>query len=199
MQPSSFEASLRDGTRCVIRLCCHTGGAHDATSIKEGIRTAWCHLSPESRYYRFGYGINQLTDKQLDYLADLDNADRLAWCAFAQGETDSIGIGLARYVRLKDEPDIAEFAVTVIDEYQHSGLGSLLLTRLIESAKDAELKVLRGYVRNSNKAMISLARKFGGVAHPEDDWLRIDIPVVPVQDPAYGRSSMETRRRPDQR
>lgn len=199
MQSSQFSASLKDGTQCVLQLCCHTGDVHDTASLKDGIRSAWCHVSPESRFYRFGYGINQLTEKQLDYLADLDNKDRLAWCAFVQGETASTGIGLARYVRLKDEPDVAEFAITVVDEYQHSGLGSLLIARLIESAKEADLKILRGYVRTGNKAMLALARKFGGIPQPEDDWLRIDIPIIPSQDPIYSHSPTESRQRSDGR
>lgn len=193
MQPSQLSASLKDGTQCVLQLCCHTGSAHDKTSLKEGIRSAWCQVSPESRYYRFGYGVSQLSEKQLDYLSDLDNKDRLAWCAFVHGETAPTGVGLARYVRLKDEPGVAEFAVTVVDEYQHLGLGSQLLARLIESAKEADLKTLRGYVRAGNKAMLALARKFGGIPQPEDDWLRIDIPVTPNQEPIYTHLATESR------
>lgn len=197
MQSARFNVSLKDGTQCMLRLCCHQGDMHDTTSLKQGIQSAWCHLSPESRYYRFGYGVNRLTERQLDYLADLDNRDRLAWCAFVQSETVSTGIGLARYVRLKDEPDVAEFAITVIDEYQHSGLGSLLMARIIESAKAADLKGLRGYVQKGNKAMLALAEKFGGVTRSEDDWLIIDIPVMPDQEAVYGRTATEFRQHSD--
>ncbi|MDX1696634.1 MAG: GNAT family N-acetyltransferase [Thiohalobacterales bacterium] len=147
--------------------------------LREGIRSAWSHLSPRSRYYRFGYVAGELSRLQLDYLVDLDNRDRLAWCAAIEDGAETIGIGLARYVRLADEPEVAEFAVTVVDEHQHAGLGSLLLARLLDSAARAGLAVLRGYVRRGNKAMIALARKYGGVEHLEDEWLRIDIPVSP--------------------
>lgn len=199
VQPTQLSATLKNGTECVLQLCCHTGGVHDTASLKEGIRSAWCHVSPESRFYRFGYGVNQLTERQLDYLADLDNKDRLAWCAFVQSEAASTGIGLARYVRLKDEPGVAEFAITVVDQYQHSGLGSLLIAQLIESAKEADLKTLRGYVRRGNKAMLALAGKFGGISQPEDDWLRVDIPVIPSQEPIYSHSRTESRQSSDGR
>ncbi len=183
MSNSDVTAVLKDGTHCEIRLCCDdNGGAHDAESVKSGIRSAWCHLSPESRYSRFASGIRQLSDKQLDYLADLDNMHRLAWCAFIHGDSEAAGIGIARFVRLKEEPDVAEFAITVIDEYQGSGLGTLLLKRLIDSARRLKLRVLRGYVLPSNKPMIALAEKYGGISRSEDTWRRIDIPVYSERD-----------------
>jgi len=197
MQSPDFNATLRDGTRCVIRLCCHTNSGDDRQHLKEGIRSAWCHLSPESRYYRFGYVPQQLSEQQLDYLANLDNSDRLAWCAFIPDDPQETGIGLARYVRIEDEPGVAEFAVTVVDEYQHSGLGGLLVARLIDSAREAHLKVLRGYIRPNNRAMLALARKFGGVAHSEDDYLLVDIPVPPAQEFPHARTPPEAPSRPD--
>ena len=181
MQPGEFKATLRDGTPCVIRLCCHTDCGEDRQHLKEGIRSAWCHLSPESRYYRFGYVPQQLSEQQLDYLANLDNHARLAWCAFIEDDTEQTGIGLARYVRIADEPGVAEFAITIVDEYQHQGLGRLLLQRLIESAVEARLKILRGYVRPGNRAMLTLAKQLGGTAHAQDDYVVVDIPVEKSQ------------------
>ena len=178
MQTSENNVTLRDGTRCFIRLCTHAGDRHDMDVLREGIRSAWSHLSPKSRYYRFGYVPSHLSSRQLDYLADLDNRDRLAWCAGILDGKESIGIGLARYIRLVREHEVAEFAITVIDEFQHMGLGSLLLARLIDSAAAADLKILRGYVQKGNRAMIALGKKFGGLEHDEHDWLRIDIPVM---------------------
>ena len=69
MQPGEYKGTLRDGTRCVIRLCCHNESGEEQQHLKEGIRSAWCHLSPESRFYRFGYVPRQLSEQQLDYLA----------------------------------------------------------------------------------------------------------------------------------
>ena len=180
MQSIEHNVTLRDGTRCFIRLCTHAGDRHDMDTLKAGIRSAWSHLSPKSRYQRFGYVPGQLSGQQLDYLADLDNKDRLAWCAGIRKGKESTGIGLARYIRLDREPDVAEFAITVVDEYQHSGLGSHLLAHLIDTARAAGLKILRGYVQKGNSAMIALGKKFGGIEYHEDDWLRIDIPVMQV-------------------
>lgn len=182
MQSGEFKATLRDGTRCVIRLCCHTDCGEDRQHLKEGIRSAWCHLSPESRYYRFGYVPQQLSEQQLDYLANLDNRARLAWCATIEEGTDTTGIGLARYVQIEEQPGVAEFAITIVDEYQHLGLGKLLMERLIKSAGVAGLKVLQGYVRPGNRPMLTLAKKFGGEAHTENDYVLVEIPVPRKQE-----------------
>lgn len=179
MQSSRQKLTLRDGRCCYVQLCSEAGDDHDMARLREGIRSAWSHLSPRSRYYRFGYVASELTRRQLDYLVDLDNRDRLAWCAATENGVEATGIGLARYVRLGSEPGVAEFAITVVDEYQHAGLGSQLLARLLDSAARAELELLRGYVKRDNVAMIALARKYGGIEHLEDEWLRIDIPVRP--------------------
>lgn len=180
MQATDTNATLKDGTQCSIRLC-HTDYSHDSELLKQGIRAAWGHLSPESRFYRFGYAPDRLNDQQLDYLADLDNLNRLAWCAYTGDNTHSTGIGIARYFRIQNEPGVAEFAVTVVDEHQHAGLGFILLGKLIESARAAGLKTLRGYVRRNNRAMLALAKKFGGVAHMEDEYMLVDINLAPAE------------------
>ena len=50
------------------------------------------------------------------------------------------GVGVARYVRLESQPDVAEAAVAVLDEWQHRGVGSALLWRVTERVEiDVEL------------------------------------------------------------
>jgi RimJ/RimL family protein N-acetyltransferase len=191
MQASDFNITLKNGTQCSIRLC-HTDLSHDRELLKEGIRAAWGHLSPQSRFYRFGYAPDRLNDEQLDYLADLDNLNRLAWCAYTGDTTHSTGIGIARYMRLQNEPGVAEFAVTVVDEHQHAGLGSILLERLVESARAAGLETLRGYIRPNNRAMLALAKKFGAVAHKEDEYLQVDISLAPGKQNSPAHAAPQT-------
>jgi RimJ/RimL family protein N-acetyltransferase len=158
-------------------LCHSSEDACDKDCIKTGIRAALGNLSEKSRKYRFAGGMNTPSDAQLDYLASLDNRDRLAWCAIAEGGNPHTGAGLARYIRLPDEPDVAEFAITIVDAWQGKGLGRILLVRLIESARDNGIRVLRGYVLPGNSAMIHLGKRFGAHIEPEDSFLRMDIQV----------------------
>ena len=55
---------------------------------------------------------------------------------------------------------MAEFALTVIDEFQGQGIGRALLTRLIQTARDNGLSTLRGHVLSGNRIMLSLCRSF---------------------------------------
>lgn len=173
MDPSI--AMLSDGTRFQIRLCSSETDHCDKDCVKAGINTALQHLSERTRQLRFAGGINTLSDSQLDYLASLDNRDRLAWCALEEHGDMKAGAGIARYVRLPDEPDIAEFAITIVDAYQGRGLGAVLLGHLVESARENGIRILRGYVLPSNSAMIRLSKRFDARIEHEDSFLRVDI------------------------
>ena len=67
-------------------------------------------------------------------------------------------IGLARYFRLDEEPDVAEFALTVIDGFQKRGVGMILLKALIDRARENRIRVFRGSVLSSNYQMIRMLK-----------------------------------------
>lgn len=132
-------------------------------------------MSGRSRWLRFASAVKELSDTQLDYLTDLDGKNRVAWCAATNTGNHPGGIGLARYIRLGDEPDVAEFAVSVVDEFQDQGVGYTLLKSLCESAKSNGIHTLRGYVLPQNKRMLRLAKHLRAAIHQADDELRVDI------------------------
>ena len=125
MVPSSaFEpltAELRDGTRVLIRPI----EPEDKGLLLSGFE----QLSEQSRYRRFLAPVPKLTESQLTYLTEVDHDTHEALVAVDAGQPLR-GLGVARYVRLQDHPEIAEAAVTVIDAYQGRGLGTLLLALL---------------------------------------------------------------------
>ena len=63
----------------------------------------------------------------------------------------------------------AEFALIVSDRYQHQGLGTELLTRLLEIGKEERLEAIVGYILNSNYKMQSLCQKLGFKLQPDGD------------------------------
>lgn len=107
-------------------------GAEDRDLLSEGLEL----LSIESRYTRFGQGRSGLTNRELDYLARVDQRSHVAWGAAVDGE----GAGVGRYIRLDDQ-GCAEIAVTVLDEYQQRGLGSLLFEALVAVARADGIEV----------------------------------------------------------
>ena len=115
-------------------------------------------LSEQSRYLRFFSCKNALTDAELDYFTCVDGVTHVAY-----GAVDEHGRGLAvgRYVVLAEEPDVAEVAVTVLDEIQGQGLGHALIERLVQDARQAGLRALRFWVHSTNSAMVHLLRGLG--------------------------------------
>src|SRR5690349_1593175 len=69
---------------------------------------------------------------ELRYFTDVDHRDHEALGALDHARGG--GVGIARYIRDREDPHAAEIAVTVIDGWQGRGLGTELLARLSERA-----------------------------------------------------------------
>lgn len=141
------EAQLGDGTRVVLRLV--------QPADRELLRRGFERLSSESRYLRFMSVKPRLSEADLDALMDLDGEERFAIGAVrAAGDGGrSEGLGVARFARLPDDPEVAEAAVTVVDEAQGRGLGSLLLRRLAAAARERGIRYFRGEILVRNQPM----------------------------------------------
>lgn len=160
---SVIESVMRNGAKYRIQLCVEPDTQHTVALLKDQISDGFANMSIRSRASRFASPISRLTALQLDYLVDLDGKDRVAWCASITRDSGERGIGLGRYAKLLDEVQIAEFAITIVDEFQNQGIGYQLLVKLIESAQMNHFKVLRGYVLKSNKPMLALCRRFNAI------------------------------------
>jgi RimJ/RimL family protein N-acetyltransferase len=156
----TIEVSLRDGTLVRIRPIL----PEDKDHILDGFR----RLSPESRYRRFLSPIDELTPDMLRELTEVDYRDRFAYGAFSLDVPGPpLGIGVARYVRLHDEPQVAEAAVTVVDDYQERGLGTLMLQALGAVALENGIVRFRAYSLETNRPLQELAARLGAEIHHE--------------------------------
>jgi acetyltransferase len=171
---SAIEFEMKNGVTCRVQLCVDPNTRHSVEFLKKQIEIGFQHMSARSRQSRFATSINQLTEEQLNYLTDLDGKDKLAWCASVTRNDVESGIGIARYVRLPNEKSVAEFAITVVDEYQRQGVGHQLLSKLIESARQNGFRILRGYILMSNLPMLALCK------HYESQKSMVDGPFVIV-------------------
>lgn len=143
----SYEESvpLSDGHRVHLRLL--------RPSDKELLLDGFERLSSESRYARFMAPKARLTERELRYLTEVDGVDHFAMGAVRRHlVSKDEGVGSARFVRIPGEPDTAEPAVTVVDDYQGKGLGSVLLQRLIEAAWERDIRWFRSELLAENKA-----------------------------------------------
>jgi GNAT superfamily N-acetyltransferase len=137
-------------------------------------------MSPDSRYRRFFSGITELSSDMLDYLTRVDGHDHFAVVAWTESLDlkEEAGVGVARFVRLPDEPDVAEAAVTVVDDYQGRGIGRLLLVTLVEAARERGVKKFRGEVLTSNEPMCRLLEAAGAKGKETGDGTVVfDVPI----------------------
>ncbi len=124
------------------------------------------HLSPDSKHFRFLGGVRELPQAEITRLCDVDGKWSMAFVATVRRDGREIEIGVSRYApECKDasegNADVREIAVTVADEWQHKGLGSMLMKLLIQSAKANGVKHLYSVDPVENSAMSALARDLG--------------------------------------
>jgi RimJ/RimL family protein N-acetyltransferase len=129
-------------------------------------------LSPPSKHFLFLGAISQFSDEQLRRLCDLDYAQDMAFVALAdEGPMKSPRqVGVCRYAGADDAAHGAEISVAVADDWQHQGLGKLLLRRLIDYARTHGVQRLYSMDSIYNDRMRKLARELGFAEHadPQD-------------------------------
>jgi hypothetical protein len=166
-----LEFYLKNGVPVIIRLL--------QKEDKEGLKTGFEKLSLHSRHCRFLSPLDHLSRKQLDYLTEIDNVNHLALCAHLNDGDFPTGIGIARYIRLKDKPDTAEIAITIIDEYQNLGLVTKLLELLIEAAARNGIKTFTGYILVENFPMLKILQKYKtGFVKETGDTLKMKLALT---------------------
>lgn len=156
---SSYEeiVTLHDGSLVRMRLV----QPGDELLLREGFE----HLSPESRLHRFLAPKPRLSEREVHYLTHIDGINHVAIGAVTVPGSPQLedyrndaphGLGVARFIRLRDRPDVADVAITVIDEVQHKGLGTALLERLIEAARERGVVAFHFDVMTENRPMLAL-------------------------------------------
>lgn len=142
---------------------------------KELLQRGLERLSPESRYRRFFSAVDHLSQRQLKYFTEVDFVNHYAWIAEIPGGD---GLGVARWIRIKDEPAVAEGAVTVIDPYHNRGIGKALLWLGARSAIEAGIKAIRVNVLSENDPVLRwLSEEGAGPGRWSGGVLEVDIPL----------------------
>ncbi len=175
--PRRFDASyretvvLQDGTSVDLRLV----RREDAPLLIEGFK----QLSAKSRYMRFFASKGSLSPAEVKYFTEIDGESHFAFGAVLLRDRREEGVGVARFVRLRDEPDVAEPAITVIDRLQGKGLGRILLERLIAAARERGIRRFRFEVVSGNTRMRNLVRDVIPDAPQNDEGttIRFDVPL----------------------
>jgi GNAT superfamily N-acetyltransferase len=185
-----IEVTLRDGRRATIRPIRRNDVARTAAFIEA--------LSTQSKHGLFLAGITRLSDDALQRLCDSRSPRDMAYVATVQGADGERQIGVCRYagadsVEGADEGmdargratqgAVAEISVAVADDWQHQGLGKLLLGRLIEYARAHGVRRLYSMDAADNDAMRRLARDMGFSEQPDpEDIHQVIYSLQPQRD-----------------
>ena len=173
--PAVTRAVLRDGSRVLIRPV-HSA---DAPLLADG----FARLSATSRWMRFLTPKKELSPAELSFLTDLDHHDHEALGAL--DHRDGRGVGVARYVRQADDPWSADVAVTIVDEWQGRGLGTELLARLSDRAREENIRSFTALVAAENVAVAGLLRNAcARLVGRESNTLEYEISLVPPAEQA---------------
>jgi len=124
---------------------------HIRPDDKGRLSVALGRLSPESRRRRFLMPKPRFSSSELRYLTEIDGFDHVAIVAVSAEDPD-VFYGVARFVRLRDDPETAEAAIVVADALQGQGLGRELGRRLADEARERGVKRFTASLLSDNVA-----------------------------------------------
>lgn len=162
-----FVEILKDGTSILIRPI----KPEDGTAHYEMI----AGFSQQTRYFRFFSLSEEISPEQMARFTQIDYDRDVAIIAEIELDGKKVSIGANRLVYYPHSEEY-EFAVVVTDAWQGSGVGRLLMEKLIYIAKDRGIPEIYGLVLRDNFSMMRFIKSFGfEIVGSEDDVFRIRL------------------------
>jgi acetyltransferase len=125
-------------------------------------------LSSESRYQRFLYELDELTDEMLTEFTQIDYQREMALIAVLELPDGPRQVGVARYSVASDGHSCG-FAIVVGDAWRGTGLAQELLGRLVRIARERGVRIIEGVSFAGNRRMQGLARALGFETLPDPE------------------------------
>lgn len=141
------------------------------------------NLSEETVYLRYAHLIklsHRIAHDRLTRICFVDYDREIAlvaeFCDRLTGENKIIGVG--RLSKLNGNK--AEFAILVSDRYQHQGLGTELLRRLIQVGEQEKLKRIIAYILPENHPMQRICKRLGFICKKQidDDMVKAELDII---------------------
>jgi acetyltransferase len=170
-----LEFTLRNGRAVRIRAI--------VPSDEEELLQAFEHLSSQSRYMRFMHAVREANRKRLRELLHSFPAKGLAIAATVPAEDGIDIVGTATFL-LDPQGQSCEFAISVADDWGGAGLGSALMTALIEAARRRGLREMVGFVLAENQPMLRLASRLGFEITRDPDDFTVKTCTLALGEPA---------------
>jgi GNAT superfamily N-acetyltransferase len=147
----SHTVTLRDGAAMSLRPI--------APEDKPLIIDLLERLGEDSRYRRFFTSLRALSPAMLAYFTEVDHTDREAIIAI--DPRSRCALGVARYVRLSEDPEAAEVAIAVADGWHRRGVAHALLAQLSSSAQHEGILRFVALVQAKNRDAMELVEGIG--------------------------------------
>ncbi|MBM3495958.1 MAG: GNAT family N-acetyltransferase [Armatimonadetes bacterium] len=176
--PDELEATttLEDGVEVLMRPIKVTD---------EGlIREFHYRLSEETVYRRYRRPLKSLPHRDRVRLVNVDYDQEMAIVVVTRSGAREELLGVGRYF-VDQETRIAEMAFTVRDDWHDRGLGSLLMTKLLDVGRGLGLAGVEAYTQSDNHRMITILIRsgFAAIGEEEEDntthWRLIFRPEAP--------------------
>jgi len=165
---------------------------------RAGILRAFEQLSTETRVQRWFYPKMRLSEEEIAAIVSPLDDEHGAIAALEinpdsktpGGDAEPV-IGIARFVRSKDDPDAAEIAITLADDWQGLGIGRILLHRLVAMISERKIGWIEGRLQAENQRMKHLLEPYvpEGGFQLEDSVLLFRFPVPRLEDPLMAQLS----------
>jgi GNAT superfamily N-acetyltransferase len=121
-------------------------------------------LSDETVYYRFFNIVKAMPHEKIQPFVNIDYREEMAIVALLgePGDEEIIAIG-----RFKTDPadNLAEVAFVVRDDWHDRGIGTYLMQKLIEIARERSIEGFKADVLGENKKMLHVFHKCGYPIH----------------------------------
>jgi RimJ/RimL family protein N-acetyltransferase len=152
--PAGTVVVLRDHRRVLVRELRPSDGA--------ALAAAFLRLSERSQRLRFGSAPRALGRAALRQLVDsVDGVDHVAFAAVPIDEPGRL-VGVARILRYQQDPQTLDIGITVADDFQGVGLGTVL-AQWLATHRPRPARRIRTEIAPGNDGVMALLTAFGAV------------------------------------
>jgi acetyltransferase len=168
-QIESRDIALRDGAHYIFRAV--------RPDDEPRLREMFSRASPEDIHFRCFGAMRGFAADMARRLADLDPAAEFALLALTAPKSGPEEIvGVAHLEQCPGAAATAEFDIMVRADFKQRGLGYMLMTEILRSARERGLETITGTILRDNYAMLQMTHELGFATEAiEDDVARVKL------------------------
>jgi acetyltransferase len=151
--PKEHEITIAEGERIFVRPV----RLEDEPRLVEMLAKA----TPDDVRFRCFGAVKDFPHWLASRLVHTDLKRETTLVAVAAHEEPSVIMGVVHIIRERNEPNTAEFDIMVRSDHKGHGVGYLLMTEILQHARECGLAAVEGYILSDNRAMLLMAGELG--------------------------------------